>query len=201
LDQQLYETFFVDKRQGFFVECGAFDGLTECTCKFFEESMGWTGLNIEPSPNIFKKLLLNRPNSLNENCALSNVNGTLKFDHVWHPDHGEHFGNGSLNHKPLHLAELHQQGCTFQTFQVPVVTFDVLFQKHNLPEIDLFVLDVEGSELESLQGIFKIPSSHLPKVFCIEHTLCGLEPLKKVMESNYTHHSSHAHNSFFVKKQ
>ena len=60
LDKVIHETFFPEKRNGFFVECGAYDGLGESTCKFFEETMGWTGLNIEPVPYTFDRLVVNR---------------------------------------------------------------------------------------------------------------------------------------------
>ncbi len=200
LDKILYETFFKDKKDGFFVECGAFDGLTECTCKFFEESMGWRGLNIEPTPYAYGKLISNRPNSINENCALSSKTGKAIFTNAIHPGYGRHFGNGSLSHTQAHKEELIATGCKFETFDVECVRFIDLYKKHSLPNIDLFVLDVEGHELDALQGILEIPTTALPKVFCIEHTIAGFDELVRVLESQYDYHSQHYHNAFFVKK-
>jgi FkbM family methyltransferase len=200
LDRVLYETFFKNKRDGFFVECGAFDGFTECTCKFFEETMGWKGINIEPTPYAYGKLVRNRPYSINENCALSAKSGRATFTNAIHPNLGLHFGNGSLSHTKEHKDELIATGCKFETFEVECVRFVELYKKHNLPDIDLFVLDVEGHELEALNGILDIPHSALPKIFCIEHTIAGLDELVKILDLQYTHHSNHHHNSFFVKK-
>ena len=200
LDRVLYETFFKEKRGGFFVECGSFDGLTECTCKFFEESMGWTGLNIEPTPYAYGRLINNRKNCINENCALSSKTGKAIFTNAIHPEHGRHYGNGSLSHAQSHKNELIAEGCEFETFEVECVRFIDLYKKHSLPDIDLFVLDVEGHELDALRGILEIPNSALPKVFCIEHTIAGLNELTKVLSDQYIFHSGQAHNSFFVKK-
>lgn len=200
LDRVLYETFFKNKKDGFFVECGSFDGLTESTCKFFEETMGWKGLNIEPTPYAYGRLVKNRPNSINENCALSSKEGKSVFTNAIHPEHGRHYGNGSLSHAPAHKNELIAEGCQFETFEVNCVLFEYLYKKHNLPDIDLFVLDIEGHELEALPGILSIPERALPKVFCIEHTIAGFDSLVKALENKYTYHSKQSHNAFFVKK-
>jgi|LakMenEpi03Aug12_release.lakeMendotaPanAssembly.Ray.scaffolds.fasta_scaffold59755_2 hypothetical protein len=41
VDKFLHDNYFKDKRDGFFIECGAADGLNLSCCKFFEETMGW----------------------------------------------------------------------------------------------------------------------------------------------------------------
>lgn len=200
LDRILYENFFKEKRDGFFVECGAFDGLTECTCKFFEDSLGWTGLNIEPTPYAFGRLSQNRPNCINENCALSSFTGKSKFTNAIHPDLGVHFGNGSLSHSEMHKNELINTGCKFETFEVDCVRFIDLLNKHSIKNIDLFVLDVEGHELDALQGILCIPERSLPKVFCIEHSISGADAITNMLSPYYNYHSKHAHNAFYVRK-
>ena len=139
LDRVLYETFFKNKRDGFFVECGAFDGLTECTCKFFEESMGWKGLNIEPTPYAYGKLVQNRPNSINENCAISSKTGKATFTNAIHPWLGTHFGNGSLSHSQMHKDELIATGCKFETLEVDCVIFSNLLDHLQKPINDLLL--------------------------------------------------------------
>lgn len=199
LDRVLHETFFKNKRDGFFVECGSFDGLTECTCKFFEESMGWKGLNIEPTPYAYGKLIQNRPLTINENVALSSKPGKTTFKNAIHPTMGRVFGNGSLAHTAAHMNELVNAGCTFEDFEVDCVKFSELYKKHSLPDIDLFVLDVEGHEINALEGILEIPNHALPKVFCIEFTISGHDEITKMLAANYSYHSKSAHNTFFTK--
>jgi FkbM family methyltransferase len=200
LDQVIHETFFPDKKKGFFVECGAHDGLMESTCKFFEESMEWKGLNIEPVPYTFEKLIKNRPKSINENVALSSKKGIATFTNAIHPIHGRLFGNGSLKHVESHMKELLENGCEIETFEVQTIVFSELATKHVIPEIDLFVLDVEGHEEDALSGILTTPAAILPKVFCIEHTITGLDKIKGMLAKTHNFHSTHYQNAFFLKK-
>ena len=79
VDRCIHERYFPDTGiMGTFVAYGAFDGLTECSCKFFEETMGWTGYNLEPVPWIFDKLAANRPRSRNLNFGLSSATGAVR---------------------------------------------------------------------------------------------------------------------------
>jgi len=197
LDRYLYENLFKRHRGGFFVECGAFDGHLESTCRFFEESLDWTGVNIEPVPHAFNKLLVNRPNCLNLRYAISSSNHKSKFKNAIHPKMGRRFGNGSLKHVTSHMKDLQNQGCTFEEFEVTCKKFSNLATDHGIIDIDLFVLDVEGHELEALRGI--VPEI-LPKVFCIEHTHVGLENIKTILGKNYGLHSIHKHNAIFVQR-
>lgn len=74
LDEFIFKRYFPDINiQGVFVECGANDGIYGSNCKFFEETMHWTGYNIEPTPSTFKMLQVNRQNSTNICMALSNM--------------------------------------------------------------------------------------------------------------------------------
>ena len=89
VDKFIYENFFATnekKNEGFFIECGAGDGVTESSCKFFEESLGWSGINVEAAPPLFKRLIVNRPGSLNINCALSDYIGKPNLRMRFTPD-------------------------------------------------------------------------------------------------------------------
>jgi hypothetical protein len=80
LDELIFERYFRDyDKRGIFIECGAHDGFIGSNCKFFEEVLGWSGYNIEPTPETFKKLQENRPSSKNFNFALSDKTGEITF--------------------------------------------------------------------------------------------------------------------------
>jgi|ERR1700722_1717022 len=198
-DKFLYERFFATKRNGFFVECGAADGHSESCCRFFEENLGWTGLNIEPVPHHFNKLVNNRPNCINECYALSSSNGTASFKNPIHPVIGRNLGCGSLSHSPAHLEGI--KNLEMEIFDVSKIIFIDLYQKHSLPDIDLFILDVEGHECEALKGILAIPEHAYPKVFCIEHQLSKENDWLIEMLSPWYNYDSYYHvNAIFVKK-
>ena len=200
LDKIIFERFFSNKRNGFFVECGAYDGLVDSTCKFFEETMGWRGMNIEPVPYHFDRLIKNRPHCINEKYALSSENVKKTFTNAIHPDLGINFGNGSLNHAKEHMDILLRTKCKFDIFDVDCIRYIDLHIKHNLSEIDLFILDVEGHELFALEGIMALSKSFLPKVFCIETDHTSITDIFDKIKQDYDHHSKYMHNDFFIRK-
>lgn len=183
IDKYLHENYFPNTKSGFFVECGAADGLTESTCKFFEESMGWSGINIEPVPSSYEKLIINRPLSTNYNAALHNEHITKKFVHlqsVKSPDFT--FGLGRIL-KENEKFENNEEW-NYIEFDVNCRKFSELFKENR--EIDLFVLDVEGNEIEAMEGILEIDKLFYPKIFCIEVTQINVEKLNSMLCKYYT---------------
>ena len=197
VDKFLYENYFKDFKNGFFIECGAFDGLTECCCKFFEEFMNWNGINIEPVPHIFKKLSVHRPNSININGCLSNFPRKAKFNQAVHPSMGSNFGNGSLTHAKEHIDILKREGCTFEEYEVDCFTYKQIIELNKVVNLDLFVLDVEGHELQVLDGM--IGCSIMPKIFCIEHGHLKDKLYHKVESLGYKLDKISFNNSFFIR--
>ena len=59
VDKIIHERYFPNKYNGTFLEAGSFDGITECSAKFFEENYNWKAINIEPLPHIFEQLKKN----------------------------------------------------------------------------------------------------------------------------------------------
>ena len=199
VDKVIYERYFPKKQDGFFIECGAFDGKLESCCLYFERFKNWTGINIEAAPNIYKLLEKNRTDSTNLNVAFSNKAGTATFNHVVHPTMGAYFGNGSIKHCKEHLDILIRDGCTFQKHTVPTITYKAMIEEQQVDHVDLFVLDVEGHELSVLNGMKG--SEVWPDVFCIEYPHVGLKVLKNILtpQGYKLDHTSH-NNAFFVKQ-
>jgi len=156
-DKVIYETFFRNKKDGIFLEIGADDGVDKSNSLFFERSLGWWGMCIEPRPNAFKKLIKNR-SCVCENVALSNTKGTGEFlsIHGW----GKGLSGLTQNYDQRHKIRiknelLSQQGQDSSTeiIQVRVVKLSELLEKHGFTEIDYCSLDTEGSEFDILRSI------------------------------------------------
>ena len=58
------------KRDGIFLDIGAHDGVSLSNTIFFERSRNWTGLCIEPIPEVFARLRSNRHCSVSNCCIL-----------------------------------------------------------------------------------------------------------------------------------
>lgn len=173
VDEFIYERYFKKSPcvgKGFFIECGAFDGLTDSSCKFFEEELKWQGINVEPSPPIYDQLIINRPDAINVNAALSNETGWGEFKSVIHPVYGELCTNGSLSHTEDHKDSLEEIGCSFKEYRVPIMKYSDLIKKYHVRRCDLFVLDVEGNELSVIDSMSeKFFGRVLPKIFVVEY--------------------------------
>jgi FkbM family methyltransferase len=200
VDRFIFERYFPDTGiMGTFVECGAFDGLTECSCKFFEETMGWSGYNLEPVPWIFETLQANRPKSRNLNCGLSDTTRDVQFQSVVHPKFGRDTTIGSIEHTPGTRDIILGEGCSFEAITVQVRSWSDFIAREAIEEIDLMVLDVEGHELCVLSGMKG--SKVIPKIMCVEFGHIGFGPLRATMaDLGYDYDiSSHA-NAFFIRR-
>ena len=46
---------------------------------YFHKNNKWNGINIEPIKKVYDKLIINRPNDININCAVCNYDGKTEF--------------------------------------------------------------------------------------------------------------------------
>lgn len=201
VDRVLFERYFPDRNiRGTFVECGAYDGLVESSCKFFEETLGWTGYNLEPSPPNFRALQRNRPRSRNLPIGLSNQDGRASFMHAISPVHGEGFGNGSIQHTSAHLEALKNEGCTFERYEIEVMRWDSFVKREGVTHVDLFVLDVEGHEMQVIEGMHGCPV--LPDILCIEVGHLSFDEVRSALARlGYVYDIGSHVNAFFIKAE
>lgn len=140
LDSKL-NILFDNKRDGFYIELGAYDGLIQSNTAFFEKNLGWRGILIEPSFHGFKECIINRPNSICLNYAC--VSNDYKYDYV---EGDFRYKNlmGSVGGKRLKSKDL---------VRVKASTLERLLDEHCHSNIDFLSLDAEGYELEILKGL------------------------------------------------
>lgn len=149
-DKFLYEEIFKDKKNGFFVEIGANDGVTLSNTKFFED-MGWEGVCVEPLPKSFEKLKLNRKCACH-NKVISNLDGEVEFLKI---DGYSEMLSGILNkYDTRHLERVNRELKTYggnkEIIKIESVKFSNLITEKN---IDYISIDVEGSEMDIIKSI------------------------------------------------
>lgn len=159
---------------GIYIECGANDGIFQSNTYKLELN-GWRGLLIEPSPNVFNMCKINRsPENIFVCAAL--VSNKFEGDVVV----GDFNGNpmASINGKRL-------KNKYSSNVQVKARTLNSILEQYNfVNKIDFFSLDVEGYELEVLNGInFK---KYFFKYILIEVNKCEEDELFPFMiNQNY----------------
>lgn len=144
--------------QGRFVEVGACDGLAYSNTSCLAE-IGWTGLYVEPHPALAKRCRethSGHPAITVDEVAISNQAGEIKL-----------YDCGEVSSTVLDQNS-RQWGCReSRFFTVPCCTLNALLEKHGIaPEFDLLVVDVEGAELQVLEG-FNL-ERYQPKMAIIE---------------------------------
>lgn len=146
----LIRNIFQDKKNGFFVECGAYDGETRSNTLVLERFLGWTGLLVEADPKNFKKMLQkNRKAYLTPTCLAiqpyPSVNSFLMADNV-----------GRL-HEPnasdIHLTNSPDVAHNGVHVSVQCFPFIDLIAALNVTTVNYFSLDIEGNELKVLKTI------------------------------------------------
>ncbi|XP_066590391.1 uncharacterized protein [Prorops nasuta] len=139
-----------DKRQGFFVECGAYDGETRSNTLFLERFYDWTGLLVEADPINFTKLLQkNRKAFISPTCLSINGRATVapflmarNIGRLHSPDNStESFTNSpDVAHTGVHLD--------VQCFPLEAYLYAL-----KVNTVHYLSLDIEGYEAEVLENI------------------------------------------------
>ena len=150
-----------DVKNGKYIDVGANDPEVYSVTKLFYD-MGWTGINIEPLDDAFKRLQEKRINDINLHCGLDKEHrtATMHFDGMGTTFSDSVVVSNNLQNKPSVEKEMY--------------TLSEIFEKYckDWKAIHFCKIDVEGYEKNVLEGI-KDWEVFRPWVFCIESTLPG----------------------------
>lgn len=130
-DRWVLEDVHRFKRNGFFVELGAFDGITHSNTLLLETKFGWSGICIEANPNLYQILSGNRKCAC-VNALIGEDNKLVEFisDGVY----------GRVNSSEENTKLL-------KTVELKPIPLGEVFEQEGAPKvIDYLSLDVEGYE-------------------------------------------------------
>lgn len=128
------------KKNGYFVDIGAYDGIILSNTYTLEKRYGWNGICAEPGFSR-KQLLRNRKCNISTDCIYSESGKNVSFSHA-----GELGGINEFNPHSL------QSSRTVSTNSMTTLSFYDLLKKFNAPKhIDYLSIDTEGSEYEILR--------------------------------------------------
>jgi FkbM family methyltransferase len=154
-DKYLENNIFKGLKNGIFVDIGAHDGVSINNTLYFEKNNGWTGINVEPIKNIFDKLIINRPNNINLNCAVCNNDGETEF--ICNTGYTEMISGIKDTFDPRHYKRLHREnklkGSTSELIKVDTKKIETICYDNNISHINYLSIDVEGGEFEVIKSI------------------------------------------------
>lgn len=124
------------KREGYFVEFGACDGVEINNTLLLERQFGWTGILAEPGRHWHDRLRRNRACILDTRCVWKASGQSLMFNQTTFDD------RAAIS--AFHVAAA---GDVVSSYEVETVTLSDLLSQHGAPkDIDFLSVDVEGAE-------------------------------------------------------
>jgi FkbM family methyltransferase len=155
-DLFLNNTFFNNKKNGTYIELGALDGVLYSNTKFFEDTLHWKGVLIEPHPEKFKLLEVNRPNNYLFNTLVSTHTQPLQYRYFKDAMAAVSGVENTLSESHLNVffdsddswKKTQPQG----RIQLTPSPLTYILEKTPIKRFDLLSLDVEGHEYEVLQS-------------------------------------------------
>jgi FkbM family methyltransferase len=129
------------------------------------EQKGWKCLLVEPIPELADQIRRNR-GGLVANCAASGAEGETT---LYVADRVEQMSTLELT--PGHEEWIHRVGGAVREITVQTRTLDSLLDEAGFPRVDFITIDVEGHEMDVLQG-FSLDTRR-PRVVILEDNVVG----------------------------
>jgi FkbM family methyltransferase len=134
------------KRDGYFVDFGATNGLEGSNSHILEKEFSWDGIVAEPARCWHEALQANRNCHIETACVWADSNTTLQFAESVLPALSTIHSFIGSDH-----WEKDRQKC--KTYDVQTISLTDLLEKYHAPsEIDFLSIDTEGSEYEILRN-------------------------------------------------
>ena len=172
---------YLNYKNGYYIECGANDGVDKSNTWYFEKQLDWHGMLIEPHPKLFKSLVKNRgAKNTFINKALVDVNFKEKKIFLSDSDHTSF----TQYEKKSNYIEVACDNLT-----------NILLNNNSPNLINFFSLDVEGFEFEVLKGIDF--NKYNFEYFLIETK--NLEIINFLKNKNYSFIKKLSHHDYLFK--
>lgn len=154
-DKFLENNIFKGYKNGYFVDVGAYNGISINNTLYFEKNNDWKGINIEPIKSVYDLLVQNRPNSININCAIDNKDGEADF--VCNKGYTEMISGLKNHYDQRHFNRLNDEnsyhGSTTDIVTVKTRKLSSIFEKLNIKHVNYLSIDVEGAEFSVIKSI------------------------------------------------
>jgi len=157
-DRWIVEHVFKGKRNGFFIEAGACEGMGGSSTYTLELYLGWTGILVEPITVWFEHLVKNRPDSKCFNVCLYDENKEVDFVEFEKAQQGlsgipENW-ESCWRPKLTKIVRPELVSHEYKKLKKTAITLEKLLEESKAPNvIDYLALDIEGAEPKVLEKI------------------------------------------------
>ena len=185
LSQDLFVSYFTElKKNGFFVEFGATDGVTLSNTYIFEKYCNWTGILAEPLPFWHNDLIKNRKCIIDKRCIFSESNLIKKFVNIYESPELSGLEDELKDYSSMIDFNVEARKKK-EIITVKTVSLEDFLKEHKAPKkIDYLSIDTEGSEYTILKNFnFKL---YEISIITVEHNYLDdqRENIKSLLEKN-----------------
>lgn len=180
-EDRLLAEHFDGRRDGFYVEIGAYDGLDGSPTAYFEQT-GWEGVLVEADPELAESCRRARPRARTVNCAVvaPGAPSEIQFEVL----------EGCRALSSLALADEELRGVDHISDQLEIRrisvagrTVDDILAEAGAPRVDFISIDVNGYEWEALKGLTL--DRWLPEIVILERG--GHLPDRRILRHMHAH--------------
>ncbi len=158
-EELIVRHFFGDRRDGVYLDVGAFHWRRWSTTYYLENHLGWTGVAVDALPEVAEGWRRNRPGAQFFQYIVTDHSGTVETLYA---------AGGLSSIVEDHIESFASEPLETQRFQVHTITLDELLEMARVERIDFLSMDIEQAEPLALAG-FDIQRFR-PKLVCIEAT-------------------------------
>lgn len=196
---QYYQDLFVlketgYKRDGFFVEFGATNGVEGSNSFILEKEFGWRGILSEPARCWHNDLRQNRSALIDTRCVWNTSGEVIEF----HEDEAATLSTIQI----FAEVDFHSRS-TFKTYPVETISLVDLLEQHNAPKnIDYLSIDTEGSEYDILNS-FDFDKYNIKIITCEHNWSSNQSKIRELLFSkgyDIKHQNLTNCDDWFVKK-
>jgi FkbM family methyltransferase len=163
---------YLPQRGGVYVEAGAYDGYFESSTYWLERFRGWTGVLVEPVPDLARAARRERPRSRVVECALvpsDHASGTIEMLYggsmsLVSGAQGSDEADRAFAQQGAGAGILNGRGA--YRLAVRARTLSEVLTESRVTDIDVLSLDVEGFEASVLRGLDL--ERHAPRYIVVE---------------------------------
>lgn len=182
--EYIHEQFFYNVKNKFYIDVGASDGVSSSNSSLFEFYLNWDGICIEPNKIQYDKLIKNR-NCKTYNCCIGKEDTIKEFWEIKGPI--SPLSGLKESYDPKHIDRIQKEvletNDTIEIKNIEVKKLSTLMDENNISCVHYLSIDVEGAELQVLQGIdFK---KHYIDVISLEDNGYTNQPKDFLLEHNY----------------
>ena len=181
IDVELNEIYFKNKKNGTFLQAGAFDGISDSITYSYEKQLEWSGILVEPNKHLIPYIKKNRSSKdLILNAGLGQKNQVLQFELL--PSRLDSSSFVLNQEKKEKLKSIGFNGQSYKEY-MQVLSYDSIIKISGLNKIDIAVIDIEGLQNVVLKNI--INSRVKPTFVIAEYIHSDKDELKDIMIKNY----------------